>query len=181
MKHFVSLLIFAILGCKSINKQGSNTVVNWNNPNISYEGRIDSLSLKSAKLHWPGSSIAINFKGKSIDALLKDNTGNSYYNVILDKDSIFIIRPNTLKKYYALAKDLKEGSHSIEIFKRTEPHYGVTNFYGFRINGRNNKVLPKSPAKKRKIEFYGNSITAGYAVEDVSGADAPESTYTNII
>jgi hypothetical protein len=39
--------------------------------------------------------------------------------------------------------------------------------------------LKKSFDKKRKIEFYGNSITAGYAVEDLSGKDSPDSTYTN--
>jgi hypothetical protein len=29
------------------------------------------------------------------------------------------------------------------------------------------------------MEFYGNSITAGYAIEDFSGNDQPDSTYTN--
>ena len=41
------------------------------------------------------------------------------------------------------------------------------------------KLLPKSAPKKRKMEFYGNSITAGYAIEDLSGKDSPDSTYTN--
>ncbi len=69
-------------------------------------------------------------------------------------------------------------SHTVELFKRTEWDRGNGEFYGFRIGGKA-KVLPKSPAKKRKIEFYGNSITAGYAVEDFSGDDSPDSTYTN--
>jgi len=33
--------------------------------------------------------------------------------------------------------------------------------------------------KKIAIEFYGDSITSGYAVEDYSGKDRPDSIYTN--
>jgi len=40
-------------------------------------------------------------------------------------------------------------------------------------------MLPKSNSKKRKIEFYGDSITAGFAIEDFSGNDSPDSTFTN--
>ena len=68
--------------------------------------------------------------------------------------------------------------HTIEIFKRTEWDRGKTSFYGFQIKG-NPKLLHKSEPPKRKMEFYGNSITAGYAVEDTSGKDSPDSTFTN--
>ena len=120
----------------------------------------------------------MNFEGESIQALLEDETGDNYYNIIIDNDSISILRPDTTKRYYQLASKLSKGKHSIEIFKRTEWNRGKTNFYGFKINNEV-KLLPKSVPKKRKIEFYGNSITAGYAVEDISGKDSPESTYTN--
>lgn len=39
--------------------------------------------------------------------------------------------------------------------------------------------MKKSSAKKRKIEFYGNAITAGIVVEALSGKDSPDSTNTN--
>ncbi|MFT6731617.1 MAG: hypothetical protein ACJA1H_002960, partial [Glaciecola sp.] len=51
-------------------------------------------------------------------------------------------------------------------------------FYGFKLN-KGAKILPKSLSKNRKIEFYGNSITAGYAIEDTTGKDSPEGTFTN--
>lgn len=177
--YLTFLFLSLYLSCKnSVVPLNDSISVNYHNPNITYSGRIDSLNSKSVQLIWSGSSISINFKGNSITALLRDNTGDSYYNVILDEDSIFIIRPNTLKQYYTLADNLSDGQHKIELFKRTEPNYGITDFYGFKIEG-NPKLLDKSPAKTRKIEFYGNSITAGYAVEDVTGGDSPDSTYTN--
>ena len=124
------------------------------------------------------ASVKINFQGDSIGALMRESRGDNYYNVIIDEDSFFILRPDTLKKYYTLASDLSPGRHTVELFKRTEWDRGTGEFYGFRIGGKA-KVEPKAPEKKRKIEFYGNSITAAYAVEDFSGEDSPDSTFTN--
>jgi len=73
---------------------------------------------------------------------------------------------------------LPKGKHSIKIFKRAEWDRGKTSFYGFKLN-KGAKILPKSLSKNRKIEFYGNSITAGYAIEDTTGKDSPEGTFTN--
>ncbi len=152
--------------------------VDYSNSQIVYSGRIDSTQVKGVELYWSGTSIKFNFEGKSISALLEDEKGDNYYNVIIDNDSLFILRPDTTKGYYQLASELPKGKHTVEIFKRTEWNRGKTSFYGFQIKG-NPKLLPKQSSYKRKIEFYGNSITAGYAVEDFSGKDSPDSTYTN--
>lgn len=152
--------------------------VDYSNSQIVYSGRIDSSQAKGVELYWSGTSIKINFEGKAIAALIEGEKGANYYNVIIDNDSLFILRPDTTKRYYQLASELPKGKHTIEIFKRTEWDRGKTFFYGFKIEGAA-KLLQKSPPYKRKIEFYGNSITAGYAVEDLSGGDSPDSTYTN--
>ncbi len=109
---------------------------------------------------------------------MKDEKRLNYYNIILDTDSIIVFNPDTITKYYTLASGLDKGAHSIEIFRRTEWSKGKTQFFGFRIKG-DAKILPKEKSKKRKIEFYGDSITAGYANEDTSGKDNPDSTNTN--
>ncbi|HAL82347.1 MAG TPA: hypothetical protein DCO83_09000 [Mucilaginibacter sp.] len=41
------------------------------------------------------------------------------------------------------------------------------------------KFYRPPPAHKRKIEFFGNSISCGYAVEDTSGKDRGTSPYEN--
>lgn len=176
LKFCIQLSIFSIIliSC-SLEKE---RFVRFSNPEIEYWGRIDSTKVDAAQLYWSGTSIKVNFEGESIMALLKDETGENYYNIILDTDSISILRPDTTKQYYQLASNLSKGKHSIEIFKRTEWNRGKTNFYGFKIKNTT-RLLPKSQAKKRKIEFYGNSITAGYAIEDTTGRDSPDSIYTN--
>ena len=158
-KRFVFLSII-LVACK----KEKALVVSYSNPEIEYSGRIDTTKTDGAELYWSGTSIKLNFEGESIQALLKDETGDNYYNVIID-DSMSLLRPDTTKQYYQLASNLPKGKHSIEIFKRAEYDRGKTIFYGFKI-AHNPKVLSKPKAPKRKIEFYGNSITSGYAVED---------------
>ena len=152
--------------------------IDYSNSQISYSGRIDSSKIKGAELFWSGTSIKFNFEGKSISALFKDEKGDNYYNVLIDNESPFIIRTDTSKQYYQLASELIKGKHKVEIFKRTEWNRGKTSFYGFKLKD-GAKVLPKSLPNKKGIEFYGNSITAGYAIEDLSGKDSPDSTFTN--
>ena len=144
---------------------------------IHYMGRIvrtDSLS----SFYWSGTSARINFEGTAVKAILKDENGKNYYNVIIDGDSIILLRTNDQKRIYSLVKDLKPGKHSLELFKRTEYPLGKTDFYGFELEA-GATLLPPDPVSEKKIEFYGNSITCGYAVEDYSGKDRPDSIYTN--
>lgn len=174
IRNLIFVLSIFIMGCS--NKK--ELLISFSNPEIEYWGRVDTTSTEAAQLFWSGTSIKMNFEGESIEALMKDESGDNYYNVIIDNDSIYILRPGITKQYYQLASNLSKGKHSVEIFKRAEWDRGTTSFYGFKINN-DAILLPKSTPKKRKIEFYGNSITAGYAIEDFSEKDSPDSTYTN--
>ncbi|WP_238987267.1 SGNH/GDSL hydrolase family protein [Confluentibacter flavum] len=177
--RFVKMLISAnmALSLSSCNTDKA-VFVTYNDPHIVYEGRIDTTKVNGAQLYWSGTSIKLNFHGASIAANMKDSDGDNYYNISIDNDIVGVIRPDTVQREYLLASGLSKKNHTVEIFKRTEWNRGNSTFQGFRINGRA-KVLGPSPSPKRKMEFYGNSITAGYAVEDYSGKDSPDSTYTN--
>lgn len=168
------LLFYLVFSCST----KKELQVDYSNATIEYSGRIDSSKVRGVDLYWSGTSIKFNFEGEAISALFEDEKGDNYYNIIIDNDSLYIFRPDTIKRYYELASELPKGQHSIEIFRRTEWDRGKTSFYGFKILGET-KILPKSPPRKRKIEFYGNSITAGFAIEDFSGKDSADSTYTN--
>ncbi|MCB0665981.1 MAG: hypothetical protein KDC80_09180 [Saprospiraceae bacterium] len=171
------LLLFAFLAI-SCKLQQTTIFIKYTQPEIAYSGRIDSSGGYGVDLYWSGSSIRINFEGESVEALLQDETGDNYYNVIIDNTEPLLLRPDTSERYYLLASQLTSGTHSLEIFKRTEWNRGKTRFEGFRIEGKA-KILAKPHDRERKIEFYGNSITAGYAVEDTTGLDRPDSTFTN--
>ena len=151
--------------------------ITFNNPNIQYEGRI-AFSDSAACLNWSGSSISMNFKGSEISAILKDTDTSNYYNVILDDKVISKIQLENTKQNYILAKGLNKGKHKIQLFKRTEWGKGQSFFYGFETNSTAG-ILPKSKSKKRKIEFYGDSITCGYGIECNNGKDSSTGYFEN--
>jgi hypothetical protein len=146
------------------------------NKNIQYEGRVGHTPDSVASLSWPGSSVLIRFKGTGLKVLLKDERGRNTYNVILDGKKITKLELDTAKRFYTLASSLSNSKHSIELFKRTEAVWGTTLFYGYSIP--ENAVLFPPEEKKLKMEFFGNSITCGYAVEDSTG-DSGDAKFEN--
>ncbi|HTD98346.1 MAG TPA: SGNH/GDSL hydrolase family protein [Mucilaginibacter sp.] len=154
-----------------------NAVVKSHDTHIRYTGRIVMLD-EAAELSWPGTSLKINFKGTGIKATLKDEHGENYYNVIVDDKVISVLHPDSIQKEYTLASGLPDANHTLELFKRTEWAMGRTWFYFFSLD-KNAGVLPPPPIKKRKMEFFGNSITCGYGDIDSTGKDRGTSLYEN--
>ncbi len=172
---FVLLYLFIILftnGCKRTIKKD----ISFKNDKISYMGRIGETD-SCKEIYWPGSSITVKFRGSSLSAVLRDETGENYFNVIIDGEVESILRPDTVKMIYTLTPNLSNGIHTVTLFKRTEWTKGKTMFYGVQLE--ENSELLKPESKNKRIDFYGNSITAGYAVEDKTGKDSPEGTNTN--
>lgn len=152
-------------------------LISFNNPKIQYEGRI-AFSDSAACVNWSGTSITLHFKGSEIAAILKDADTSNYYNVILDNKVISKINLKTDKRKYILASGLSNGIHTIQLYKRTQWGKGQTFFYGFETDS-NAKILPKSKQKKKKIAFYGDSITCGHGNEDTTGKDSGTGHFEN--
>jgi hypothetical protein len=169
-------LLFIPLLAAALQSQGQE-VIKPKDARIRYEGRI-AMTDTTAELAWSATSVTINFSGTRISAVLKDQRNDNNYNVVVDGKVFTTIHPDIFKKTYRLAYDLKPGKHTLQLFKRTEWAMGKTWFYGFELFGENKALEPPAP-KKHKIEFYGNSITCGYAVEDTTGKDRGTSAYEN--
>lgn len=150
--------------------------LSFKDKHISYEGRI-LFTNDAATLMWPGTSFTVNFTGTGISGIFKDQDTSNYYNIIIDKDSIRTIQFDTVKNVVPLAEGLPYGKHSLQVFKRTEWDKGKTWFYGF-VGNANTRLLQADKLPRRKIEFFGNSITCGYAIYD-SAKDFPYGYYEN--
>lgn len=172
-KYFLLLLFLSV----SISCHAQSVVIKAHDTHIRYMGRI-IMQDEAAELSWSGTSLKINFKGTGVKATLKDEFGNNYYNVILDDKVIAIIHPDNVLKEYTLASGLPDVNHSLELFKRTEWPMGKTWFYQFALD-KNALTLAPPPVRKRKMEFFGNSISCGYAIEDSSGKDRGTAPYEN--
>lgn len=176
MKYKTFSILMLILTLFEVS-YSQNKIIPYNNAGISYEGRI-KYNNDAAMLSWSGTSVSLNFKGTNLSAILKDSDTADYYNVIIDGKQIFKIHTDTIKHSYLLASGLSNAKHKIQLFKRTEWSLGTTLFYGFETS-ESTGILPQSSKPNRKIEFYGNSITSGYALEDNSGNDSWHGFFEN--
>lgn len=138
-----------------------------NNKNIRYMGRI-AANEDAATFYWPGTSATINFVGSSIKVTMQSLREKSFFYAIIDNDATkaFKFESDSVKKTISLAENLPKGTHSLLLYQLSN-NTSATTIHGFEIGG---KARLRKPSKlpKRKIEFYGNSITAGH------GVDVPE-------
>lgn len=172
---YFTLLVIFLTG--SFSCSGQNVVLNSRDPHIRYMGRIE-MTDSAAVLAWSGTTVTINFKGTGVKTLLKDERGDNYYNVVVDGQVVGKIHPDKGEGEYTLVSGLPAGNHQLELFKRTEWAMGKTWFYKFMLDDKT-FALPAPTERKRKLEFFGNSITCGYADEDTTGKDRGTSTYEN--
>jgi len=152
-------------------------------PRIRYTGRIDFSDPARPAFDWPAVTIEAAFEGTSLVVLLED--GQNIYNVTVDgQDSVLHTRPG--ENRIVIAEGLADDRHTFRMSKRTETFYGTPVFLGFELDaGRDLTSLP--PAPERRIEFIGDSITAGYGSEGNSptctfskGTENVELTYAAV-
>ncbi len=163
-KHLISLLLFVV-----VTLSYGAIPVPFNQKGLSYMGRVEMVENQFAKIFWPGTSVTLNFKGTEVKATFKNGKESSYFYVIVDGDDSnpVKIKPDTIKSTIVLAKGLKNKNHTVQLFKLSN-NTSYTQFYGFEL-AEGSKVLNAQPLPKRKIEFYGNSITAGHGVDVLPG------------
>ncbi len=154
----------------------AQNVCNPANKHLRYDGRV-YVDSERAVLQWAGTSVRLNFNGTSVIADLDDERGTSFYNVFVDNQLVKVIQVDTVRKEYILADGLSAAEHSLELFKRTEAT-SKSWFYGFKLND-GARILKPSKAPKRKIEFYGNSITCGNQIYDktIEGPGGVQNNY----
>lgn len=148
----------------------SKEIVPANHKFIEYTGRIDFSNELAPKFSYSGVSIRANFTGTCISAILRDDQGQNFYNVIIDGKVRAVIQVETGEKTYVLAENLTDSIHEVELFKRTELSFGKTQFLGFILE-TGNTLVPISNRRTKLIEFIGNSITCGYGNEGTESDD----------
>ncbi|MGD2035247.1 MAG: GDSL-type esterase/lipase family protein [Bacteroidales bacterium] len=165
MKKIV-LLAGCILGLLCSIYAGDTIPANHNL--IEYTGRIDFTDSLAPKFSYSGVSVRAFISGTSVSAILSDDIGQNYYNVILDRNEYKTINVSTGRNTYILAEGLSDTIHEIELFKRTELTFGKTQFHGFILDdGASLDTITN--IRPYFIEYIGNSITCGYGNEGTLG------------
>lgn len=167
MKNFIKKLAFLSLGAASFTQITAQQFL-ANDSLLRYTGRIDFTDSLAPRYSYPSVSIKAKFKGTGIDAVIHDySTGGvnhtNYYKVIVD-DSIVIAQLKMIngENTYTLDSGLTDTTHTMELIKITEGAAGQSAFKGFNIEGAAPSLLAFDSIPGRKIEFIGDSWTAGY-------------------
>jgi hypothetical protein len=175
------IALMACKGTKQLSTASDNPFIGFSDPHIQYEGRV-GMTPAAAELYWSGTTATIRFNGTGASAVLQDYNGQGFFNVIIDSSTIHKVRIDSVKKAYVLAQGLPAGTHTITLFKRTQIHKeykrGLIKLYGFELEA-GGKIAKPAARPLRKMEFYGNSVTCGHAMEDTTGGDSGASMYEN--
>jgi len=173
----IKYLLTLFIAASGFISQAQSVIIRSHDPHIKYMGRV-VMQDEATELAWPGTSASINFKGTGVKVTLKDERGGNFINVIIDGKVVSVLQPDSVQKEYTLASGLPAGNHTLELFKRTEWTMGKIWLYQFTLD-KGSLTLPPPPVNKRKMEFFGNSITCGYADIDSSGKDRGTAPYEN--
>jgi len=134
-------------------------------PALVYVGRWDTRDAAGPRCAWAGSSVSAKFQGTAVNALFKFG-GNDQWQVVIDGQPTSIIVADASKTVYPAAAGLPDKEHTLELFKRTDPLVGTTQFLGLQL--AKGKLLPPPARPKRRIEIVGDSITCGYGNESAN-------------
>jgi lysophospholipase L1-like esterase len=133
-------------------------------PRYSWDGRVDFSNPEAPVFAWSGASVSARFEGPAITVRFTKALGQNWFNLIVDgKTFVFMCRAGG-EHAYTLRKDLASGTHLVTLFKRSEAQSGHVAFVGFSVP--DGKLLDPPEVPTRRLEFLGDSITAGACNED---------------
>ncbi len=131
-----------------------------------YGGRLDAADLASPVVIWEASTVAIDFDGDRASVRFSGATGQVYFDATVDgKSTILALKEGSHDTTLPLEVS-GTGRHHLVLFKRSEASAGTVHFEGIDISPGAAVYSPPLPAFMMKMEFIGDSITAGACDED---------------
>lgn len=162
----------------ALKSEPSAQKITADNANFNYSGRVNWQDPQAPAFGFPGRVVEFRFTGTSLKLeLSEDNWGDgNYLDIYLDGNpnpKTIELKPGDSQPIiYNVAEGLENKVHQAVIVKRNDYITGEFNFHGIIIDGQLRSPNPDSP---RKIEVYGDSISAGAAVEyEATGVRDPE-------
>lgn len=145
--------------------------INADNELLDYCGRIDFENKQVPTFIYPCTSVKMRFKGTAVSVILRNKCQywDNYMGAILDghQSKIKLSTKDELKSY-VIAEKLEDTEHELLFFKRQDSCH-IVDFYGFELN-EGAEIMPIPERKKRRIEVYGDSVSAGEVSEAIEYA-----------
>lgn len=132
-------------------------------PAVRFVGRIDRSDSAGERFAWSGSGLVAAFEGTEVSVSLNDASENEF-TVVLDGEVLPKLAAQAGSHDYLLADSLAAGPHVLELYRRTEASFGVTQFLGLDFGADGRLLEPPAPPA-RLLEIVGDSISCGYGNE----------------
>lgn len=141
---------------------------------LCYSGRIDFEDRKKPVFIFPSSYVEIRFTGKRCKIILENQKlyWDNYIGYILDGRQEKVKLPDQGMICIDLSDQLSNGEHRLMVFKRMDRCHLVT-FHGFLLES-GSEILEPFPLPSRRIEVFGDSVSAGEVSEAVEYAGKPD-------
>lgn len=148
--------------------------VSWREPELEYCGRIDRDREDGALMVYPASFVRIRFTGSSIRAVITNirSYWTSCMGWLLDGQQYRGDLADQGQTVLNLGENLGEGEHELCLFKRMDSCH-MALFHGFLL-AEDGQVLTMGAPSQRRIEVYGDSVSAGEVSEAVDYCGQPD-------
>lgn len=156
-------------------------IVQADDPKLQYSGRIDFSDLKAPVFVFPCTFVRMRFTGTCLKAHVRNHKAywDNYIGCILDGEQTAYRLPDDGEAVLDLLAGSQEGDpaqteHEVLLFKRQDACHEIT-FCGFELAG-DARVLELDDKPARRIEVYGDSVSAGEVSEAVAyvGKEDPQ-------
>lgn len=149
------------------------------NEKLIYSGRIDWENPKEPVWVFPATHVTFRFTGDSLQVAVRNKHAywNNYLGCIVDGEQTSIQLPENGEATISVpVKPTENGEHEALIFKRQDSCHELT-LLGIEL-AEGGELLNPPAVPERKIEVYGDSVSAGEVSEavDYVGKTDPEHT-----
>lgn len=149
-------------------------LISWREPKLEYCGRVHRDREDGALMIYPASFVRIRFTGSRIRAVITNI--HSYWKNsmgwLLDGQQYRGDLADEGETVLNLGENLEEGEHELCLFKRMDSCH-MALFHGFLL-AEGGQVLTQEPLPERRIEVYGDSVSAGEVSEAVDYCGQPD-------
>lgn len=134
---------------------------------LQYMGRIDFDDPKNPVWVFPATCVRTRFTGTSVTAVVTNMRGcwDNYLGAIVDGQQYCMKLQPEGKQDVLIAAQLPDQEHELLLFKRMDSCHQII-FHGLKVDADARLNAP-DPLPKRRIEVYGDSVSAGEVSEAV--------------
>ena len=134
-------------------------------PGVRLIGRFDESTPDKPQFEWTGSAIEARFEGTSVSVTIGGSA--NYFTAVVDGANEMTFATTGQLGDYPIATRLAAGTHTVLLYRLNEASGNANSFEGFDFGG-GQLLAPQAPPP-HAIEMVGDSITAGYGNECMTG------------